>query len=356
MSSITFDQASCLYPGSEVPAIDRLDLRVRDGELFVVVGPPRSGKTTALRIIAGLEDLSAGRVYIGERDVTRVEPKDRDVAMVFQNYALYPHLSVADNMGFSLKIAGIAAQEVRRRVEEAAEILNLTAMLDTKPAELSSTQRQQVALGRAVVRKPQVFLMDEPLVSLDPELRAQTREQIVRLQKQLGVTTVYATADQVEAMTMGDRVAVLDGGRLEQVGTPREIYDSPANENVARFIGLPPMNLVTRPVRDGKVCLGAWQAEPGTSDPVVVVGVRPEDLVVAGEGLPGTVVEVVQTASGDYVRVEAQGDADGDAPFDSPLLARVNSAAPAVGSRVWLRPDPEHMHLFSATDGHRLQA
>lgn len=351
MSSITFEQATCLYPGSEIPAVDHIDLRIGDGELLVLVGPPGAGKTTALRVIAGLEDLSSGRVFIGERDVTRVPPKDRDVAMVFQNYALYPHLSVADNMGFSLKIAGLDAAEVRSRVEEAAAILELSPFLDEKPAGLSSAQRQQVALGRAVVRRPQVFLMDEPLVSLDPGLREQTREQIVRLQKQLGVTTVYATADQVEAMMMGDRVAVLDSGRLLQVDTPPTIYDEPVDQTVARLIGLPPMNILRRPVTGGVVRLGPWQRQVGVTDGQVDVGVRPEDLVVSEQTAPGAlsgrVLELLDTPAGAYVRVS-------ESETQEALLARVSGATPEVGSQVGLAPDPAHVHLFSAADGRRL--
>ena len=248
MATVTFDKASRLYPGAETPAVDQLDLSVGDGEFLVLVGPSGCGKSTSLRMLAGLEEVTSGNIYIGDRDVTDMPPKDRDIAMVFQNYALYPHMSVADNMGFALKIAGVAKDEIRKRVEEAAKILDLTPYLDRKPKALSGGQRQRVAMGRAIVRSPQVFLMDEPLSNLDAKLRVQTRTQIASLQRRLGVTTVYVTHDQVEAMTMGDRVAVLKDGMLQQVDTPRNMYDRPNNVFVAGFIGSPAMNLLTLPV------------------------------------------------------------------------------------------------------------
>ena len=251
MASVTFDKATRIYPGSERPAVDALDLEIADGEFLVLVGPSGCGKSTSLRMIAGLEDVNSGRIFIGDRDVTDVQPKDRDIAMVFQNYALYPHMSVADNMGFALKIAGTPKAEIEPRVEEAAAILDLTEYLDRKPKALSGGQRQRVAMGRAIVRQPQVFLMDEPLSNLDAKLRVQTRTQIASLQRRLGVTTVYVTHDQTEAMTMGDRIAVLKDGVLQQVGTPREMYDTPANVFVAGFIGSPAMNLGDFRVDDG---------------------------------------------------------------------------------------------------------
>ncbi|MFV0460999.1 MAG: ABC transporter ATP-binding protein [Actinomycetales bacterium] len=356
MSSITFDQATCVYPGSDVPALDHLDLEVADGELLVLVGPARSGKTSALRLIAGLEDVAAGRVLIGGRDVTNVPPKDRDVAMVFQNYALYPHLSVADNMGFTLKISGVPADEVTSRVTQAAEILGLTGYLSERPAALSSAQRQQVALGRAVVREPRVFLMDEPLVALEPSIREQTRDQIARLQKHLGVTTVYATTDPLEAMLMADRVAVLIDGRLQQVGPPREVYDSPVNAAVAGFIGLPPMNLFPLGVESGQVRLGDLLLPVPQDDLTEVqVGVRPEDLTVttlaadpAPQTLVGTVQEVYDTdGDGSYARVAVEC-------LPEPLLGRVSGDRVEVGTRVNAFPDPRHVHLFSLASGRRL--
>ena len=245
MASVTFDHASRVYPGADKPAVDQLCLDIADGEFLVLVGPSGCGKSTSLRMLAGLEDVNGGRILIGDKDVTDVPPKNRDIAMVFQNYALYPHMSVRENMGFALKIAGTPKGEINRRVEEAAKILDLEPYLDRKPKALSGGQRQRVAMGRAIVRKPQVFLMDEPLSNLDAKLRVQTRTQIASLQRELGVTTVYVTHDQTEALTMGDRIAVLAGGLLQQVGTPQEMYERPANEFVAGFIGSPAMNLGT---------------------------------------------------------------------------------------------------------------
>ena len=289
MATVTFDKATRLYPGTEKPAVDKLNLDIADGEFLVLVGPSGCGKSTSLRMLAGLEDVNAGRILIGDRDVTDVPPKDRDIAMVFQNYALYPHMTVADNMGFALKIAGVSKEERAERVREAAKLLDLEQYLDRKPKALSGGQRQRVAMGRAIVRNPQVFLMDEPLSNLDAKLRVQTRTQIASLQRRLGVTTVYVTHDQVEAMTMGDRVAVLKDGLLQQVDTPRDLYDKPNNVFVAGFIGSPAMNLLELPVVDGGVQFG------GTVFPVprdvleeahgqtVTVGFRPEDIeIVAG--------------------------------------------------------------------------
>ncbi|MBF1735990.1 MAG: ATP-binding cassette domain-containing protein, partial [Trueperella pyogenes] len=243
MATVTFDKATRIYPGSDKPAVEQLDLEIQDGEFLVLVGPSGCGKSTSLRMLAGLEDVNSGRIFIGDKDVTDVQPKNRDIAMVFQNYALYPHMTVRENMGFALKIAGTPKAEIAQRVEEAARILDLEPYLDRKPKALSGGQRQRVAMGRAIVRKPQVFLMDEPLSNLDAKLRVQTRTQIASLQRELGVTTVYVTHDQTEALTMGDRIAVLAGGLLQQVGTPQEMYERPANEFVAGFIGSPAMNL-----------------------------------------------------------------------------------------------------------------
>ena len=242
MATVTFEKASRIYPGSTTPAVNNLTLEVKDGEFLVLVGPSGSGKSTVLRMLAGLEEVDSGRILIGGIDVADVAPKDRDVAMVFQSYALYPHMSVAENMGFALKIAGIAKEERERRVLEAAKLLDLEEFLDRKPKALSGGQRQRVAMGRAIVREPQVFLMDEPLSNLDAKLRIATRTQIAALQRRLGITTVYVTHDQVEAMTMGDRVAVLKDGVLQQVDTPQNLYDNPANAFVADFIGVAPLN------------------------------------------------------------------------------------------------------------------
>src|ERR1700679_1679534 len=258
MASVTFEQATRRYPGEDRPAVDRLDLSVGDGEFVVLVGPSGCGKTTSLRMIAGLETVDAGRIRIGARDVTDDDPKDRDVAMVFQNYALYPHMTVAQNMGFALKIAQIPKVEIQERIMDAARLLDLGAYLGRKPKDLSGGQRQRVAMGRAIVRRPQVFLRDEPLSNLDAKLRVQTRNQIAGLQRRLGTTTVYVTHDQVEAMTMGDRVAVLRDGVLQQFAAPRDLYRNPVNVFVAGFIGSPAMNLFTLPIADSTVSLGDW--------------------------------------------------------------------------------------------------
>ena len=277
MASVVFENASRIYPGTTKPAVDKLNLTVNDGEFLVLVGPSGCGKSTSLRMLAGLEEVDGGTIRIGDRDVTHVAPKDRDIAMVFQSYALYPHMSVAENMGFALKIAGVEKAERDRRVLEAAKLLDLEDYLDRKPKALSGGQRQRVAMGRAIVREPQVFLMDEPLSNLDAKLRVATRTQIAALQRRLGITTVYVTHDQVEAMTMGDRVAVLKDGLLQQVDTPRNLYDNPVNAFVAGFIGSPAMNLLTVPVSNGQALLGNFKvAVPAIAGSQVTVGVRPE--------------------------------------------------------------------------------
>src|SRR6478609_6344618 len=247
MSSVTFDHTERRFPGAELPAVADLNLEIAAGEFLVLVGPSGCGKSTSLRMLAGLEELTAGRILIGDNDVTNMAPKDRNIAMVFQNYALYPHMTVSENMAFSLKISNVSKDERMRRVAAAARLLDLEDYLDRKPKALSGGQRQRVAMGRAIVREPQVFCMDEPLSNLDAKLRVSTRTQIAALQRRLATTTVYVTHDQVEAMTMGDRVAVLKDGLLQQVGTPRELYDHPDNVFVAGFIGSPAMNLVDAP-------------------------------------------------------------------------------------------------------------
>src|SRR5687767_13452867 len=299
MAAITYDRATLVYPGATRPSVDALDLSIDDGEFLVLVGPSGCGKSTSLRMLAGLEEVTDGSIRIGKRDITRLPPKDRDIAMVFQNYALYPHMTVADNMGFALKIAGMPKEERLTRVREAAKLLDLEQYLDRKPKALSGGQRQRVAMGRAIVRNPQVFLMDEPLSNLDAKLRVQTRTQIASLTRRLGVTTVYVTHDQVEAMTMGDRVAVLKDGLLQQVDTPRNLYDRPKNVFVAGFIGSPAMNLFEVPVEGDVVKLDNLDV-PVSRDVkqriggarTVTLGVRPESLKVGSEndqGVPATV-------------------------------------------------------------------
>jgi multiple sugar transport system ATP-binding protein len=288
MTTVKYDHATRVYPGTDVAAVSDLDLDIGDGELLVLVGPSGSGKSTALRMLAGLEPLDGGAIYIGDQNVSFVRPRDRDIAMVFQNYALYPQLTVAENMGFALKQHGVPKEERIKRVKETARILDLEPYLNRKPKALSGGQRQRVAMGRAIVRKPAVYLMDEPLSNLDAKLRVQTRTEVVELQTRLGVTTVYVTHDQVEAMTMGDRVAVLRDGLLQQCDTPGTLYHAPANLFVAGFIGSPAMNLVE--AGDGLEIGGAKLSVQGPPDSAlsngngkVTVGFRPEALRV-GDG------------------------------------------------------------------------
>jgi multiple sugar transport system ATP-binding protein len=291
MTVVKYDEATRTYEGTDIAAVDRLSLDIGDGELLVLVGPSGSGKSTALRMLAGLEPLNGGTIYIGDRDVSNVRPRDRDIAMVFQNYALYPQLTVAGNMGFALKQQGVPKEERASRVRETARILDLTPYLDRKPKHLSGGQRQRVAMGRAIVRQPAVYLMDEPLSNLDAKLRVQTRTEVVELQNRLGVTTVYVTHDQVEAMTMGDRVAVLKDGVLQQVDAPGKLYHEPENLFVAGFIGSPAMNLVdvgdASPLKIGDASLslrGPGEAAVGNGAGRITVGFRPEALRVVDDG------------------------------------------------------------------------
>ncbi|MCQ4122766.1 ABC transporter ATP-binding protein [Rhodococcus tibetensis] len=355
MATITYDHATRLFPGSDTPAVEHLDLHIEDGEFLVLVGPSGCGKSTSLRMLAGLEDVDGGSILIGGRDVTHAEPKDRDIAMVFQNYALYPHMTVAENMGFALKLAGTDKAEIRRRVGDAADMLDLGSYLDRKPKALSGGQRQRVAMGRAIVRQPQVFLMDEPLSNLDAKLRVQTRTQIAQLQRRLGTTTVYVTHDQVEAMTMGDRVAVLKGGVLQQCASPRELYRTPANVFVAGFMGSPSMNLFTLPVTERGIQFGeqvipvsreALSAAGGTD---VTFGIRPEHVELADTGLKLEVDVVEELGSEAFIfgRTTVGGRTE-------PLVARVDwRNPPEKGQVVYVRVDEPHAHVFAAT-GERL--
>ncbi|MGO1192761.1 MAG: ABC transporter ATP-binding protein [Nesterenkonia sp.] len=356
MASVTYDQASRIYSPGARPAINQLQLEVRDGEFLVLVGPSGCGKSTALRMLAGLEEVNEGRIMIGGEDVSHVSPKDRDIAMVFQNYALYPHMSVAENMGFALKIAGVSKEERAERVGEAAKILDLHDYLERKPKALSGGQRQRVAMGRAIVRDPKVFLMDEPLSNLDAKLRVQTRTQIAALTRELETTTVYVTHDQVEAMTMGDRVCVLKDGVLQQVDSPRNLYDNPANVFVAGFIGSPAMSLFRVPVEDGRVRLDNELLTVPNVDlsrhSEVVLGVRPEDMALGtdGTGLP-MVVDVVEELGADaYI----YGNPEGVQTFQ-PLIVRVQGRRPpAKGEQVYIQPSPDFVHLFDVSTGLRL--
>jgi multiple sugar transport system ATP-binding protein len=355
MASVSFEQATRHYPGTTRPAVERLDLDVQDGEFVVLVGPSGCGKTTSLRMVAGLEPVDSGRIRIGARDVSDVEPKDRDVAMVFQNYALYPHMTVAQNMGFALKVARTPKTEIRERVLDAARLLDLEPYLDRKPKDLSGGQRQRVAMGRAIVRRPQVFLMDEPLSNLDAKLRVQTRSQIAGLQRRLGTTTIYVTHDQVEAMTMGDRVAVLRDGVLQQCAAPRELYRNPANVFVAEFIGSPAMNLFALPIIEHSVSLGDWRIpvprQVSDAGIEVVVGIRPEHFELGSVGVE-VEVDVVEELGADaylYGRVIGPNSSAGQ-----PVVARADGRNPPQrGTRVCLHPQHAHLHFFGI-DGHRI--
>ena len=368
MASVTYDRATRIYPGSERPAVDALDLEIADGEFLVLVGPSGCGKSTSLRMLAGLEDIDDGAIRIGDRDVTHLKSKDRDIAMVFQSYALYPHMTVADNMGFALKIAGVGKDEIAQRVREAAKILDLETFLDRKPKALSGGQRQRVAMGRAIVRSPQVFLMDEPLSNLDAKLRVQTRTQIAALQRRLGTTTVYVTHDQVEAMTMGDRVAVLRAGLLEQCDTPLRLYQEPANVFVAGFIGSPGMNIAEFRLEDGQAVLGrarlplstaALGALSAEGAGRVVVGFRPESLDLATEtdagAFPVDVGVVEELGSDAFLHGTLPELRESSGPLGERIVARVDPARPpAKGERVHLRIQPGKEHLFSPSTGRRI--
>jgi multiple sugar transport system ATP-binding protein len=362
MAQVTYAQATRAYAKDAPAAVDALDLEIKDGEFMVLVGPSGSGKTTALRMLAGLEPLDGGRIEIGDKDVTWVPPKDRDIAMVFQNYALYPQKTVAENMGFALKMARVPRDERSRRVREAARLLDLDeSLLDRKPKQLSGGQRQRVAMGRAIVREPRVFLMDEPLSNLDAKLRVQTRSQIAELQRRLGITTVYVTHDQVEAMTMGHRVAVLSGGKLQQCDTPRQLYDNPVNQFVAGFIGSPAMNLQTVPLTENGVQLA------GTTLPLptairtaasqaglreIVLGIRPEHLHLAdGAGeLAGEVMLVEELGADALLHVRMAHDG-------TPMVARAEGRQPpAPGTDVTFHVQPDDVFAFHPVTGDRLPA
>jgi multiple sugar transport system ATP-binding protein len=389
MAPITIDKVTKVYPNG-FEAVHELDLAVADGEFMVLVGPSGCGKTTALRMVAGLEDISGGTLRIGERVVNDVSSKDRDIAMVFQNYALYPHMTVAENIGFALKLRKLPKAEIKKKVEEAAAILGLTEWLDRKPGQLSGGQRQRVAMGRAIVREPSVFLMDEPLSNLDAKLRVQMRAEVARIQRRLGVATLYVTHDQVEAMTMGDRVAVMRAGVLQQCDNPQVLYDNPANLFVAGFMGSPAMNLFEASLGEGadsavvgsqRISLPAsLHAErPGLrayANRPVILGIRPEDLLVEGDSIPTTSdysplegdIELVEALGSELLvhfttdahRVEAEGAQEADAEGlnagslsrGGEGVARVEPRAQLVaGRRVRFMINPARLHFFDATHG-----
>jgi len=393
VADVVFDEVDKVYANG-VQAVDDLSLEARDGEFLVLVGPSGCGKTTALRMVAGLEDISDGTVSIGGRVVNELSPKERDVAMVFQNYALYPHLTVADNIAFGLRLRRESKSVIEERVTWAAKMLDLTPYLARRPKELSGGQRQRVAMGRAIVRQPQAFLMDEPLSNLDAKLRVQMRADIAKLQRDLETTTIYVTHDQVEAMTMGDRVAVMNQGRLQQVDTPQRLYDNPANLFVAGFIGTPPMNLLAATVAstDGTVNLKLGGQHVPLSDESmrrfpevrgregrsVVLGVRADDLHRADRRpeLPAIkagleLIEALGSQSIAYFRVDAmvigvdddlleEQEADGEGVTAArPNLVASMPAEEAIGLRageqVPLAIDTKHIHLFDAETGEPLR-
>ncbi len=360
MATVVFSQATRTYPGSTVPAVNALDLEIADGEFLVLVGPSGCGKSTSLRMLAGLEEVNSGSIFIGDREVTDVAPKDRDIAMVFQNYALYPHMSVAENMGFALKIAGVSKDEINKRVVEAAKILDLEPYLDRKPKNLSGGQRQRVAMGRAIVRNPQVFLMDEPLSNLDAKLRVQTRTQIASLQQRLGVTTVYVTHDQTEAMTMGDRVAVMKDGFLQQCDTPQALYDRPVNAFVAGFIGSPAMNLIDVRIDSEGAVLGDAHVPLGQDVlgaarsaglDTITLGFRPEDTVVGTEGF-AMHVNIVESLGADGYIYGDITNANGE--VNQVTIRTDGRNIPRKGENVRLQVTGGHTHAFNPATGLRL--
>jgi ABC-type sugar transport system ATPase subunit len=367
MPGVTLESVTKRFAAGAV-AVDDLSLDIADGEFMILVGSSGCGKTTALRMIAGLEKPTSGAIRIGDQVVNEVSARDRDIAMVFQNYALYPHMTVARNLGYPLRQRRMPRAQVAQRVREVAEMLGLEELLKRRPGQLSGGQRQRVAMGRALVREPEVFLLDEPLSNLDAKLRVQMRAALKRLHGRLGITTVYVTHDQVEAMTLGDRIAVLSDGKLQQLGAPQEVYDHPANVFVAGFIGSPPMNLLRGRVRSGEATAGDLVVPaPGVPDSDVYVGVRPECLRPATNGMPtlGFEVAVVEPL-GDEVIVHGTVGAEliGAAPEESEaaLLAgngdRAEAVAclsprdrPAEGSVIQLGVEPDEVHLFDAGTG-----
>ncbi|UGU29950.1 ABC transporter ATP-binding protein [Mycolicibacterium smegmatis] len=355
MAAIRFEKAQLRYPHAPTPAVAELDLDIADGEFMVLVGPSGCGKSTTLRMLAGLEDLTSGSIYLDDRDITTTPPQDRDIAMVFQNYALYPHMTVAGNMEFCLKNAGLSKDERRRRVAAAAETLGLTEYLNRKPKALSGGQRQRVAMGRAIVRNPQVFCMDEPLSNLDAKMRVQTRTDIAKLQRELGVTTIYVTHDQTEAMTMGDRVGVMKDGVLQQVGAPMDLYDRPANAFVAGFIGSPAMKFFDAQLGDRTVGVAghdmAVQCAADLRGPVLI-GVRPEGWRLtapdAGIAVKVGVVEVLGADSYLYGTVIHAG-------ADVDVVVRVSTRdGIRADDTVHVTADPDAIHLFANETGVRL--
>ena len=355
MAEVTYDSATCIYPGAERPAVDALQLAIKDGEFVVMVGPSGCGKTTALRMLAGLEEIDDGSIRIDGKDMVGVPSRNRDIAMVFQNYALYPSKTVGENMGFALKMQGVTKDERARRVREAAELLDLEAFLDRKPRNLSGGQRQRVAMGRAIVREPKVFCMDEPLSNLDAQLRVSTRTQIAELQRRLRVTTVYVTHDQVEAMTMGERVAVMRAEQLQQFASPTELYDRPVNVFVAGFIGSPAMNRFEATADTGGIHLGTATLRPPDAQlhasqghDKLIIGVRPEHLTIGDGELTVKVSLVEDLGSDSYIYGRLADDAS------SSVIVRSGRDHPRHGDIVKVGVDTTQLHMFDAATGLRV--
>ena len=367
MAGLTFDHVTKTFAQGTV-AVNDLSLQIAEGEFMILVGPSGCGKTTALRMVAGLESITSGRIVVGDRVINDISPRDRDIAMVFQNYALYPHMTVARNLAFGLRQRKAPKEEIDRRVREIADMLGLEGLLKRRPAELSGGQRQRVAMGRALVREPKAFLLDEPLSNLDAKLRVAMRAELKRLHQRLEITTIHVTHDQVEAMTLGDRIAVMNEGALQQLGDPQDVYDRPANLFVAGFIGSPPMNMLRGVVSHGRIEAGDLAVErPSLADGEVVVGVRPEAFLIAPDGAASTelTVEIVEPL-GDEVLVHGSigGEpARSGAELDEELLplergsrARITarldpSARPSPGDRLPLRVAPERVYVFDARTG-----
>ena len=356
MATIEFDRATKAYSGGVV-AVDGLELTVADGEFMIFVGPSGCGKTTALRMVAGLEEISGGEIRIGGRRVNELEPQDRDVAMVFQNYALYPHKSVRQNIAFPLRMQRLGRAAIDERVRTVAALLGLDGLLERRPGELSGGQRQRVAMGRAIIRHPQAFLMDEPLSNLDAKLRVSTRTQIAALQQRLGVTTVYVTHDQIEAMTMGDRVAVLKDGILQQVDTPLNLYDKPSNLFVAGFIGSPAMNLLRAHNVDGHAKLGDIEVPidrdaAGQAHGDITIGVRPESwrIVGEGEGIPVKVTVVEELGADGFV----YGTSGAEGTPDQVIVRIDARRSHHKGDTIYVTTDPSTVHVFDTESGIRL--
>ncbi len=351
MAEVTFDHVKKSY--GPVTVIEDFSLAIRDQEFMVLVGPSGCGKSTALRMIAGLEEITGGTVSIGDRVVNDVPPKDRDIAMVFQSYALYPHMSVRENLEFALKIRKTPKDDLDRRVREAADILGITEYLDRKPKQLSGGQRQRVALGRAIVRKPSVFLFDEPLSNLDAKLRVQMRAEITKLQKGLKTTTVYVTHDQIEAMTMGHRIAIMKAGNLQQVGTPLEVYERPANLFVAGFIGTPPMNFIPATVTGGRIVASGFELPVSATGEgrKVIVGIRPENVREAARGAE----KVRVNARVDFVEPLGHEVIVHGRIGDDTLVAKLDPhRAPEMGSDIGLEIELNAIHIFDAATEQRL--